>query len=347
MALVVNFKNYDGTVLQTLEVESGETPVYTGDTPEKPAGDHVRYEFSAWSPTPAAITEDTDYTAQFTDIPTAEVTFVDYDDSVISGPTTYDVGTSASDITVPDDPTREATQQYTYAFAGWDPAVADVSADVTYKATYDATVNQYSVTFIDDDGTEMLAAADYDYGTPFSSVVKPDTPDKQVEGMDDCMARFDHWTPDPVTVTDDITYQAVYVLIPIAGYKVTFVDDNGYVLEQKEYNYGDTPAYDAPDGFDITYDPTIETVSDDATYEVSLTKVYEIVKQDDSMGKGCRRAAFLLDAGSSTDDLPEWAAVGSIAFDADGTTAKVKGVDGSWADGSDNTLVLLLLAIPQ
>ena len=113
---------------------------------------------------------------------------------------------------------------------------------------------------------------------------------------------------DGIIYLGDLDAGEYYVeLLPIAGYKVTFVDEHGYVLEEKEYNYGDTPAYDAPDGFDITYDPTVETVSDDATYEVSLTKVYEIVKQDDSMGKGNRRAAFLLDAGSSTDDLPEWA----------------------------------------
>ena len=156
--------------LEILEdVGEGVIPAYTGNTPIRPAEDGHRYEFSGWSPEITAASQDQRYTAQFTDIPTAKVTFVDYDDSVISGPTVYDVCTSASDITVPEDPTREATQQYTYAFAGWDPAVVDVSADVTYKATYDATVNQYSVTFIDDDGTEMLAAADYDYGTPFSS----------------------------------------------------------------------------------------------------------------------------------------------------------------------------------
>lgn len=347
MALTVNFKNYDGTILQTLEVESGDTPAYTGDTPEKPAGDHVRYEFSGWDPEPAAITADQDYEAQYTEISIAFITFVDYDDTVISGPTEYDVGTQAANITVPPDPTRESTQQYSYEFAGWDPAVVDVAADATYKATYDATVNQYSVTFVDDDGVTVLKeATEYDYNTPFASVEQPDVPDMQREGQDDIVYHFTHWIPDPEKVTDDVVYRAAYKVIKAAGFKVTFVDEDGDVLEVKEYTYGETPAYDAPENFEISYTPEITEVAEDVTYVVSLTKMYEILKMDIEQGPGYRKAVFEIDSSYDENDLPDWAAVGSCAIlEGDDVAYKSKLVDGTWVDCTDSMVIFALMSI--
>lgn len=345
MALTVNFKNYDGTILQTLEVESGATPAYTGETPEKPAGDHVRYEFSGWDPEVAAITADQDYVAQYTEIAIAFVTFTDYDDSVISGPTEYDVGTAAADITVPADPTREPTQQYSYEFAGWSPAVANVSADATYKATYTSTVNKYSVTFVDDDGETVLKEeTDYDYNTPWASVEKPDVPDKQIEGESDIFYRFDHWNPEPAKVTEDVIYQAVYKVLQANHFNITFVDEDGYVLEEKEYSFGETPAYDALEGFEVSYDPEIAEVSADATYEVSLTRMFVVLHKDERMGSGYNRAHFLVGAGYNQDDLPDWAAPGSTALIEGGEGDDVymyKAVDGNWTECTDTWIYLL------
>ena len=53
-----------------------------------------------------------------------EVTFVDENGAQVLKPATqYGYGTPAADIEKPADPTKEATQQYTYTFAGWSPAV--------------------------------------------------------------------------------------------------------------------------------------------------------------------------------------------------------------------------------
>lgn len=62
---VVTFKNDNGKVLQAVNVKYGETPKYTGYTPEKPADAEYTYEFEGWSPEIGSVTGAATYTAQF------------------------------------------------------------------------------------------------------------------------------------------------------------------------------------------------------------------------------------------------------------------------------------------
>jgi hypothetical protein len=62
------FKNYDGTVLETLTLEAGQTPTYSGATPTKPSTDEFEYKFIGWSPTIGPIENDMEYIAQFEEI---------------------------------------------------------------------------------------------------------------------------------------------------------------------------------------------------------------------------------------------------------------------------------------
>ena len=58
---MVKFVNEDGTVLQEGEVEEGETPAYTGETPVKDATVDKTYTFSGWDKTIVSVTEDVVY----------------------------------------------------------------------------------------------------------------------------------------------------------------------------------------------------------------------------------------------------------------------------------------------
>ena len=66
----VTWKNADGSVLKTERVAKDLTPTYTGETPTKAAEGHTVYTFSGWNTTPAAVTGDVTYTAQYTETQT-------------------------------------------------------------------------------------------------------------------------------------------------------------------------------------------------------------------------------------------------------------------------------------
>jgi hypothetical protein len=42
-------------------------------------------------------------------------------------------------------------------------------------------VNKYAITFVDEDGTELKAAKEYEYNTPAESIEKPADPIKEAD----------------------------------------------------------------------------------------------------------------------------------------------------------------------
>ncbi len=77
-------------------------------------------------------------------------------------------------VTVPANPTKEATKQYTYTFAGWDQTVSETAvADATYVAIFNATVNKYAVTVTAENGTVTGCPSEkVEYGTAVTLVAK-------------------------------------------------------------------------------------------------------------------------------------------------------------------------------
>lgn len=122
----VKFLNYDGEVLQSSTVNHGETPVYSGKTPEHPADAQYTYTFSGWDNAIAAATSDQTYKAQFNTIVNQYTITVNAENGTVTGAGTYDYGTSV---------TITATPDTGYEFVNWTKAGVEVSTDASYTFT--------------------------------------------------------------------------------------------------------------------------------------------------------------------------------------------------------------------
>ncbi len=147
------------------------------------------------------------------------VTFVNGNTTISSKK--YAAGTPASSIEKPEDPTKAEDDQFIYTFSGWEPAIADVTNDVTYQATFTQVIRKYTVTFYDEDETTVLKSGmEYEYGTAASDIVKPADPTKASDNQ--FAYTFNGWTPELATVTGNATYKATYAKTPISSNAIMY-----------------------------------------------------------------------------------------------------------------------------
>ena len=269
----VTFVDEDGTtVLASDEYEYGATPVAPAD-PTKAATAQYTYTFTGWSPEIVAVTGAATYKATYSQtVNKYTITFVDEDGTTVLASAEYEYGATP---VAPADPTKAATAQYTYTFAGWSPEIVAVTGAATYTAIYSQTVNKYTVTFVDEDGTTVLASDEYEYG---ATPVAPADPTKAATAQ--YTYTFTGWSPEIVAVTGAATYTATYSQT-VNKYTITFVDEDGTtVLASAEYEYGATPVAPADptkaatEEYTYTFsgwDKTIAVVTEAATYTATYS----------------------------------------------------------------------------
>ncbi|MBO4855926.1 MAG: hypothetical protein J5511_00940 [Bacilli bacterium] len=169
-------------------------------------------------------------------------------------------------------PTREATARYTYAFKAWSPQLTPVERNVTYMATYSATVNTYTITWKNYDGSVIKTDENVPYGTDI--YYTGDQPER--ENTESKMYYFSGWDPEPHSVTGDQIYTAVFEETA-RRYFITWKDWQNRTLKISSVAYGDTPSYDGaisldrPDDDEYTYtfigwSPEIVPVTESTTY---------------------------------------------------------------------------------
>ena len=101
-------------------------------------------------------------------------------------------------------PEKAADAQYTYTFSGWDKEPTAVTGDAIYTATFNATVNEYTVTW--KNGETVLSTDKVAYGT--TPEYKGETPEKA--GDEQYKYTFSGWDKEPTAVTGDATYSATF-----------------------------------------------------------------------------------------------------------------------------------------
>ncbi len=225
------------------------------------------------------------------------ISFLNDDGSELT--TNYDVdyGTPIVDI-APEDPTKEATAEWTYTFAGWNPffdAQTQVTGEASFTATFNGTKNQYSVTFVDDDDAVLKAATLYDYGTPFDQIAAPLVSDK------DGGWKFAGWIPNPAAVTDNVTYRAVYT----QQFIITWKDDDGSVLRYDYHDagetadYGEAPTKAATAEWTYTFAGWNPAVPEQVTEDAAYTATYIATKNQ-------YHVAFVDENGEIGDAMAEY-----------------------------------------
>ena len=282
----IQFINYDGTVLQSSNVAFGEIPQYTGLTPVKPATAEYTYTFSGWNPTIEAVTGDKTYTATYTAVKKQyEIIFQNEDGTELQR---SNVTYGETPIYNGETPTKAATAEFTYTFAGWSPAITMVEGAQTYTATYSSVKNQYEVIFQNEDGTE-LQRSNVTYGeNPIYNGAIPTKP-----ATAEFTYTFAGWTPTITPVTGAQTYTATYSSVK-NQYEVIFQNEDGTELQRSNVTYGQIPVYNGatptkPATAEYTYTfagwtPAISPVKGSQTYTATfnaVNKQYEIIFQNE------------------------------------------------------------------
>lgn len=128
----VVWKNYDGTELKVDTVKSGETPLYSGETPTKPSTAEFTYTFKDWSPAIEKVTSDQVYTATFNEIKNEYKVTWDIEGNKTEENYKYGETPTYKGET----PTKPESGIYKYQFAGWTPEFEVVTGDKTYTANF-------------------------------------------------------------------------------------------------------------------------------------------------------------------------------------------------------------------
>lgn len=272
----ITWQNWDGTIIKTNAGTSGEeTDSYSvpygtmaeflGSNPTRPADIDYTYDFTGWTPALDKVTSNITYTATYDRKPRKyTIVFCNEGGSEIE----------RQFLTHNEVPVCENTPTKIGHYLQWSPAIAAVTGDVTYTATWlEEKPTTYEVRFVDYDGTE-LQKDDVTVG------IKPTAPAEPNNKLatNEFTYAFDHWSPEIHAVDAAITYTAVYKEVA-QTYTVTFQNEDGSEIETNRYAYGEVPvcsktptkANNAQYTYTFAWYPQIEAVRSNAEYKATWT----------------------------------------------------------------------------
>ena len=279
----VKFVDYDDSIISERIYNANENIIIPSN-PVRESDETYNYKFAGWDKEVTSVKGNVDYKAVY------EPSYIDYtvrflneDGSVITE-ATYHYG---EDVVVPADPAKAADETYTYTFAGWDKEVTSVKGNTDYTAVYTDEYNKYIVRFLDEDGTVILKST-YHYG---EDVVIPANPAKAAD--ETYTYKFAGWEKEVTSVKGNTDYKAVYESSYI-DYTVRFLNEDGSVITEATYHYGDDvavpadPAKEADETYNYKFagwDKEVTSVKGNvdytATYTERLNRIPEVEGDED------------------------------------------------------------------
>ena len=284
----ITWLNWDGDTIRTYDhsttpateikysVTYGSMAEFLGSNPTREQNIDYTYDFTGWTPALGPVTSDVTYTATYTQKP-RKYTIIFCQEGGVEIERQF--------LTHNEVPVCENTPTKIGHTLVWSPAIAAVTGDATYTATWEENPpTEYEVTFFDYDGTTPLqqgnvavgAMPEYTGSTPTGKATWAEERDNK-----EFTYVFDHWSPalEEVSATSIKSYTAVYAEVA-KTYTIKFVKENGDpdtpadIIESHQYQYGETPICantptkdaDAQYTYALRWIPQIQTVMEDANY---------------------------------------------------------------------------------
>jgi formylglycine-generating enzyme required for sulfatase activity len=265
---LVTFYDSDNiTVLATSIVDHGEAAVAPAD-PLKEDTAEFTYTFDGWDKDVSDVRENMDvFPTYLESINYYTVTFWNYNGTVL----TEEIVAYGHEAIAPEGPPKADTPQFTYTFDGWDTDVSDVRENMDVFPTYVSSTRNYTVTFLDADGT-LLKEESVPYAL---AATPPSDPIKE-------HYTFTGWNQSFDRIVFDLTVYAQYTT---NSYTVTFKDHDETILKTESvlYDTAATPP-DNPARVGYTWvgwDTPIENIASDlvvhAIYEIAS---YQLIFED-------------------------------------------------------------------
>ena len=190
------WKDEEGTILQALNTCTQQS----GTAPSDPTKDHMT--FAGWSTEISTTNQEVVHTATYTP-DTYTITWKLDGKTVKTEQVAYGTMPDYGSI-----PTKESTVTEEFTFSGWIPDLAPVTKDQTYSGSFNGTTRQYTITWLNADGS-LLTTTSVGYGR------YPEYPFEEDPTYSDGahILMFSGWSPALVEVEEETTYTATYEIL--------------------------------------------------------------------------------------------------------------------------------------
>ena len=265
----VNYQPKTGDPINYYMVTYGTVPTWLSENPTHADDASHSYSFKGWMPTPAAVTADVTYTAQYEERDRMyAIRFYDKEEN----------GGSLIELVYCKLGQTPACSNHDLAEdEEWSPALGTVAGDQDYTLVTRNTVGPFDIKFVNWNGTQIGAT---------QSVAKdatPTPPANPTKADDDLHSyTFAGWSPAVGPATGHTTYTATYTTGP-RSYTIRFLGEGGSpVLSSTSLAYGATPTPPTGDGttkaattektFTLVWSPLVGTVVGNQDYTATFTE---------------------------------------------------------------------------